>query len=189
MENSNMEASSKRTLTCSTKYVRLYPRSLAKETEHKWAGASWSIVPCINEIVFMNPRLGGWKGYQSLKPPGPIDMINGLKRFEQIFQGFQINIRQSWSIWYQYQLNTWQIHWMHCKLIAIFYDLRSIALESAQPDCEDHLRAVPSQAKCHFFEGPKEHLQQSLASVWHNIALFQFYGWFYKTHIINVLYC
>lgn len=35
-------------------------------------------------------RLGGWKGYQILKPPGPIDMINGLKRFEQIFQGYQI---------------------------------------------------------------------------------------------------
>lgn len=35
-------------------------------------------------------RLGGWKGYQSAKPPGPITMKRGLDRFYAIFEGYQI---------------------------------------------------------------------------------------------------
>lgn len=33
-------------------------------------------------------RLAGWSGYQSQRPPGPIDLLNGLKKFNQQYQGF-----------------------------------------------------------------------------------------------------
>ncbi len=36
-------------------------------------------------------RLGGWSGYQSERPPGPLTMINGLIRFFDILVGYQID--------------------------------------------------------------------------------------------------
>jgi hypothetical protein len=39
--------------------------------------ASWTIA-----------RLGGWNGYASERPPGPITMHNGLQRFDAMFQGW-----------------------------------------------------------------------------------------------------
>ena len=38
-------------------------------------------------------RLGGWSGYQTKRPPGPITMMNGLTRFYDIFQGFTLNLQ------------------------------------------------------------------------------------------------
>lgn len=35
-------------------------------------------------------RIGGWKAYQSQRPPGLITLKEGLDRFEDIFQGFMI---------------------------------------------------------------------------------------------------
>jgi len=35
-------------------------------------------------------RLGGWKGYQKERPPGPITMINGLIRFNSMVEGFTL---------------------------------------------------------------------------------------------------
>jgi hypothetical protein len=35
-------------------------------------------------------RLGGWNGYVSERPPGPITFAHGLKRFEAITQGFNL---------------------------------------------------------------------------------------------------
>lgn len=35
-------------------------------------------------------RLGGWKGYKSESPPGPITMLRGLRRFESLFEGYQL---------------------------------------------------------------------------------------------------
>ena len=43
------------------------------------AWASWAIA-----------RLGGWKGYKSERPPGPITFLNGLQRFDGIVQGFDL---------------------------------------------------------------------------------------------------
>lgn len=35
-------------------------------------------------------RLGGWKGYQSESPPGPITLLRGLRRFESLLEGYQL---------------------------------------------------------------------------------------------------
>jgi Transposase DDE domain len=35
-------------------------------------------------------RLGGWSGYQSQRPPGMPTLVNGLRRFEAIFLGWQL---------------------------------------------------------------------------------------------------
>lgn len=35
-------------------------------------------------------RLGGWKGYKSESPPGPITMLRGLKRFQSLLEGYQL---------------------------------------------------------------------------------------------------
>jgi len=37
-------------------------------------------------------RLGGWKGYQNRKPPGPITFVNGLSRFYNILEGYYLII-------------------------------------------------------------------------------------------------
>jgi hypothetical protein len=44
---------------------------------HNLAWASWIV-----------GRLGGWKGYQSQRPPGVITLHEGLTRFHDIFQGW-----------------------------------------------------------------------------------------------------
>jgi hypothetical protein len=36
-------------------------------------------------------RLGGWSGYEKQRPPGPITMRDGLIRFYNIIQGFELN--------------------------------------------------------------------------------------------------
>jgi len=43
------------------------------------AWASWLIA-----------RLGGWKGYASQRPPGPITYYRGMYRFAQIYQGWKL---------------------------------------------------------------------------------------------------
>ncbi|OGT58238.1 MAG: hypothetical protein A3F43_00660 [Gammaproteobacteria bacterium RIFCSPHIGHO2_12_FULL_42_10] len=35
-------------------------------------------------------RLGGWKGYKSESPPGPITMYDGLKRYQSIYEGWTL---------------------------------------------------------------------------------------------------
>ncbi|MBK7883661.1 MAG: hypothetical protein IPJ81_07525 [Chitinophagaceae bacterium] len=35
-------------------------------------------------------RIGGWKGYSSQRPPGPITLKRGLDNFMQIFAGWQL---------------------------------------------------------------------------------------------------
>lgn len=35
-------------------------------------------------------RLGGWKGYQSESPPGPITMYDGWKRYQSIYEGWAL---------------------------------------------------------------------------------------------------
>ena len=49
------------------------------DVEGTLAWASWVI-----------GRLGGWKGYASQSPPGPITMRRGLERFMSQFSGWQL---------------------------------------------------------------------------------------------------
>ena len=46
---------------------------------HTLAWAAWCIA-----------RLGGWNGYASERPPGPVTFSNGLKRFHAIAEGFAL---------------------------------------------------------------------------------------------------
>jgi hypothetical protein len=46
---------------------------------HTLAWAAWCIA-----------RLGGWNGYASERPPGPVTFSNGLKRFHAIVEGFAL---------------------------------------------------------------------------------------------------
>lgn len=47
--------------------------------ESSLAWASWAM-----------GRLGGWKGYPSESPPGPITMLRGLIKFQQLFEGLRL---------------------------------------------------------------------------------------------------
>ena len=48
-------------------------------TSEKLSWAAWIIA-----------RLGGWKGYQSESPPGPITMLRGLRKFKTLLEGYQL---------------------------------------------------------------------------------------------------
>ena len=62
-------------------------RKLEGETEkqknpHKQKSLSW--------VSWIIAKLGGWSGYQSQRPAGVITIYRGLKRFEDIFLGWQL---------------------------------------------------------------------------------------------------
>ena len=40
--------------------------------------------------VWVIARLGGWKGYATERPPGPITVLDGLQRYRAIAQGFAL---------------------------------------------------------------------------------------------------
>lgn len=41
---------------------------------------------CLAYASWVMARLGGWSGYTSQRPPGPITMLNGLKRFKDLIE-------------------------------------------------------------------------------------------------------
>jgi hypothetical protein len=45
---------------------------------------------CLAWAAWAVARLGGWNGYASERPPGPITFANGLKRFKAIAEGFAL---------------------------------------------------------------------------------------------------
>lgn len=42
--------------------------------------------------VWVIARIGGWKGYQSQRPPGMTTLLNGMKQFDKIYEGWELNI-------------------------------------------------------------------------------------------------
>ena len=51
---------------------------------HSLAWAAWRLA-----------RLGGWNGYASERPPGPITFARGLRRFHAIAEGFALAANNS----------------------------------------------------------------------------------------------
>ena len=47
-------------------------------------------IPNLSWAAWIIARLGGWKGYQSESPPGPITMRNGLDHFKKVYAGILI---------------------------------------------------------------------------------------------------
>ena len=41
-------------------------------------------------VSWIIARLGGWKGYPSESPPGPVTMLKGLQRFEMQLEGWKL---------------------------------------------------------------------------------------------------
>ena len=41
--------------------------------------------------IWIVARLGGWSGYRSQTPPGMPTLVKGLRRFESIFEGWQLS--------------------------------------------------------------------------------------------------
>ena len=39
-------------------------------------------------VAWIIARLGGWNGYRSESPPGPIVMLRGLQKFELQYEGW-----------------------------------------------------------------------------------------------------
>jgi Transposase DDE domain len=72
---------------CEQKVLRLAQKKLEGKTQkqknpHSPEKLSWA--------AWIIARLGGWKGYQSESPPGPITMLRGLRRFESLLEGYQL---------------------------------------------------------------------------------------------------
>jgi hypothetical protein len=57
-------------------------RTALQSNPHKHKSLAWA--------TWIISRLGGWDGYPSSAPPGPITMRNGLERFKQISSGFTL---------------------------------------------------------------------------------------------------
>lgn len=46
------------------------------------------LVSQLSWAAWIIARLGGWKGYKSESPPGPITMLRGQKRFQSLLEGY-----------------------------------------------------------------------------------------------------
>jgi len=77
------EVFSKQEIKCLKMLGRQFEREKTKVINHyshtKLSWASWIIA-----------RLGGWKGYDKQRPPGPITMKRGIEKFDLIFQGWEL---------------------------------------------------------------------------------------------------
>lgn len=57
-------------------------KTLAQQNPYPKDQLSWA--------AWVIARLGGWKGYASKRPPGPITMLWGLEKFATIFEAWQL---------------------------------------------------------------------------------------------------
>lgn len=63
---------------------RLEGKTEKQKNPHLVGNLSWA--------AWIIARLGGWKGYASERPPGPITMLNGQKEFASLCQGWFLAI-------------------------------------------------------------------------------------------------
>ena len=61
---------------------KLEGKTVKQKNPHQLDQLSWA--------SWIIARLGGWKGYKSESPPGPITMLRGLKRFQSLLEGYQL---------------------------------------------------------------------------------------------------
>ncbi len=61
---------------------KLEGKTQSQKNPHSLGKLSWG--------AWIIARLGGWKGYRSESPPGPITMLRGLKQFQLLFEGYQL---------------------------------------------------------------------------------------------------
>src|SRR6185312_11414383 len=64
--------------------VRLEGKTAKQKNPHAKHSIAW--------LAWIIARLGGWTGYASERPPGPITMRRGWYRFEQMVQGWSLRI-------------------------------------------------------------------------------------------------
>lgn len=62
--------------------VRLEGKTVKQKNPHPTHSIAW--------LAWIIARLGGWTGYASERPPGPITMRRGWQRFEQMVQGWSL---------------------------------------------------------------------------------------------------
>ena len=62
--------------------ARTEGRTALQKNPHPKASLAWA--------AWIIARLGGWNGYPSSKPPGPITLRNGMERFHAIAQGWAL---------------------------------------------------------------------------------------------------
>lgn len=61
---------------------KLEGKTQKQKNPHRIGMLSWA--------AWIIARLGGWHGYQSESPPGPITMFNGWKRYQSIYEGWAL---------------------------------------------------------------------------------------------------
>lgn len=61
---------------------QLEGKTLKQKNPHPHGSLAWA--------AWTIARLGGWKGYASERPPGPITIVHGLQRFEAIVEGVRL---------------------------------------------------------------------------------------------------
>lgn len=61
---------------------RLEGKTEKLKNKHKTATLKWA--------TWIVARLGGWSGYETQRPPGPITLKNGIDRFNYLYQGWML---------------------------------------------------------------------------------------------------
>lgn len=64
--------------------IKLEGKTEKQKNPHPQGKLSWA--------AWIIARLGGWKGYVSESPPGPITMLRGFRKFQLIYEGWSLEM-------------------------------------------------------------------------------------------------